>query len=709
MSLSRSISANRAAGFALAAGTGSLLFFARLPAGAGLRMMLIVMGIIVAAAAAARPAAGLSAYVFFLLTANSLPYFFSGRHGRTPIPIAAVLFAFLVSGWLMRKLPAGDRERGAAGQPARPSAVAGPLRLAAALVAVSGVVTVWRWMNFFPFSGGRVYDWMTNANGLPASGARTLALMGALSYLLPFAFFAIVLAAARSRRDLDPALRAAGWGLGLAALFAFVQHFAAPGLGNTDFWIFLGQINATFKDPNAFAGVLAILLPLLLGAAVDGWRNTESGRRKGPGVAVAAAAFVLGFAALPWTGTRSAVLAAVVGLAVFAAVAFGRAAARKTGRRWKGIAAAAAGLIVICGVFFFRSTAGRRLTESVKTAVAAGDIGRLSPERYYLWKHALAMTRDYPVSGVGIGAYLVELPDYYVRDKSPVPAGYENYQRIDSAENFFLHAAAELGLAGLAAFLAVLIGLAMEIRRGVRRGVLRGPDRLIFAGAAGGLAAFVVNALFHSFAQSYETLFCFWFVAAVVVVCGRGEGPEADVRAAGAGTKAVSRILRAAGAALLVVFAGVLLLDSFRTLSISGKTAALGLSQEYGLYRSESNLQGASFRWTRGEAAWTVNISGRRLLLPVTISHPDAAERPVRVRVFLGGPLLKKAVVLGDAEWTEPGRKILEFEIPPGYSGEGMIGISVDRTWAPAETGDENDPRRLGAAVEKAEFAGDML
>jgi hypothetical protein len=38
-----------------------------------------------------------------------------------------------------------------------------------------------------------------------------------------------------------------------------------------------------------------------------------------------------------------------------------------------------------------------------------------------------------------------------------------------------------------------------------------------------------------------------------------------------------------------------------------------------------------------------------------------------------------------------------------------MIGISVDRTWTPVETGEENDPRRLGAAVEKAEFAGDML
>lgn len=692
------LTAVRAAGFFLAAGAASFLFFARLPAGPGLRLLLAVFGAAVAAAAAARPTAGLAAYVFLLLTANALPYYFNGRHALTYVPVAAVLFVFMAAGWLLRKEPAAA-ERGF-----RPSAFASPLRLAAAMVAVSAAVTVWRWTNFFPFSGGRVYDWMTNVNGLPASAAWTLALMGALSYLLPFALFGIAVAAAPGRRALDPALRAAGLGLGLAAAFAFIQHFAAPGLGNTDFWTVLGQINATFKDPNAFAGVLVILLPLLLGTALDGWRKAGESRW----AKISGLAFVLGVAALPWTGTRSALPAAAAGLAVFVAAVSGRTAERTARRRRNKIivAAAAVLLLAVFGVFFSRTSAGRRLAAGIKTVFATGDLGRLSPERYYLWKHALAMTRDHPVSGVGIGAFLVELPDYYARDKAPVPAGYENYQRLDSAENFFLHAAAELGLAGLAAILAVLAGLAAEIRRGIRRGALRGPDRLIFAGAVGGLAAFIINGLFHSFAQSYETLFCFWFVSAAAVVCGRSGEDGGEI---GSGRRSAAPILRAAGISLLAVFAAALIGSSFGRLSIGRKTAALGLSQEYGLYRPERNSEGAAFRWTRNEAAWTVKIAGRRLRLPVTVSHPDAADRPVRVRVFLGGPLMRRAVLLGESVWTGSGRKILEFAVPSGYAGDGMLAVAVDRTWTPAESEEQKDPRRLGAAVEQAVFSGDML
>jgi hypothetical protein len=319
------------------------------------------------------------------------------------------------------------------------------------------------------------------------------------------------------------------------------------------------------------------------------------------------------------------------------------------------------------------------------------------------------MTRDYPVSGVGVGAFLVELPDYYAKDKTPVPAGYENYQRLDSAENYFLQAAAELGLVGLAVLLAVLAGLVLEIKRGIRRGVLRGSDRWIFTGAVGGLAGFVVNALFHSFAQSFETLFCFWFTVAVAVVCGRSAGSDEKDGAAAAlpAAKGASGIARILGVTALVVFSGVLLWNSFRSLSIAGKSAAFGISQEYGLYRSERSPEGTAFRWTRAEAAWTVNITGRRLLLPVTISHPDTAERPVRVRISLGKNLMSDAVFLGEIEWTQPGRKVLEFAVPPGYSGEGMIMISVDRTWVPGQFPNRKDPRNLGAAVEKAEFAGE--
>jgi hypothetical protein len=358
------------------------------------------------------------------------------------------------------------------------------------------------------------------------------------------------------------------------------------------------------------------------------------------------------------------------------------------------MAAAAVVLLVAGGGLFFRSRLFVRLKDRTRIAAATGDLLLLSPERYFLWKHALAMTRDYPFSGVGVGAFIVLLPDYYQLDKTPAPAGFEGYQRLDSAENFFLQAAAETGLIGLAAWIAVLAGLAWEIRRAVRKGILRGPDRWLFLGAVGGLTGFFVNALFHSFTQSFETMFCFGLAAAVAVVLGPGKD-------GGAAPRRGRPALLIPAIFLLVVFGASSLRDSSRSLSIAAKSEAFGLSQEFGLYRPEQDENGTPFRWTKDDAAWTVEVTGRTLRLPVRISHPDAsAELPVRVKLSLGKYLLRNEVPLGEAVWTESGRKILEFPIPAGYEGKATIRLVVDRTWVPSA----KDPRHLGAAVEPAEF-----
>jgi hypothetical protein len=57
--------------------------------------------------------------------------------------------------------------------------------------------------------------------------------------------------------------------LTVALIFGFFQHFFSPAFGNTALWVEMGQINATFKDPNAFGATLAMLIPLFLGAGVD--------------------------------------------------------------------------------------------------------------------------------------------------------------------------------------------------------------------------------------------------------------------------------------------------------------------------------------------------------------------------------------------------------------------------------------------------------
>ncbi len=682
------------------------------PAEPGLRGLILAVGILIAAAAAFRPAWGLAAFVFLLLTANNWPYYFQSRHGVFYVRVAAILFLFLAAGWNLRRAVV-RRESETDGEASLPAAVGRPLGFAAAVIVISAGVAFWRWANFYPVWGNGVFDWMTNSNGLFAALARRGAVMSAAGYLLPFAFLAIAAKTMKTRAGVEPVLRAASLGLGLAVVFGYVQHFASPGLGNTDFWVKLGQINGTFIDPNAYGAVLAILIPMVFAAAVDGWAKAKGIGKAGGWPAAAAAVAGLGTVAFLWIGARSSVLAFAAGMAVFAVGAFVSRkkdgtrlpagtddASREAGaghkkrtlrRRW--MAAAAIVLLVSGGGLFFRSRLFVRLKDRTRMAAATGDLLLLSPERYFLWKHALAMTRDYPVSGVGVGAFIVVLPDYYQLDKTPAPAGFEGYQRLDSAENFFLQAAAETGLIGLAAWIAVWIGLAWKIRRAVLAGILRGSDRWLFLGAVGGLTGFFVNALFHSFTQSFETMFCFCLAAAVVVVLGP--------RQEGGATPHLGRpaLLLLVLLLLLIVFGASSFRDSSRSLSIAAKSEAFGLSQEFGLYRPEQDENGTPFRWTKDEAAWTVEVTGRTLRLPVRISHPDAAaERPVRVKVSIGKYLLRDEVLLGEAVWTESGRKVLEFPLPAGYGGRATIRLVVDRTWVPSA----KDPRRLGAAVEPA-------
>jgi hypothetical protein len=729
----------------LGAAAAGLYVFLRffIPEPPGLRILLIAAGLMVSAAAWIRPTAGLAAYLAFLVLANNWPYFFGLQHNMPYVHTAVILFGFFVLGWgLWRK------DRAGAGGASFFIAVSRPIWLATALIAVSGAVTIWRWMNFYPIRSRGVYEWMTNVNGLPASLARSSVWMSVLSYLLPFALFGIAVRIIKDRTGIDRMLRVVGVAVLGAVLFGFVQSFIAPGFGNTDFWVFHKQINATFKDPNAFGGVLAILLPLFFGAAMaptgkerggkeTGKRSSKSGLRGLEGRGVWVAVFILGVLVFPLIGARSALLAFGAGMAAVAALAFRHRkktagpedAECKRGRKsWKKripLIAAAVLIVVAAGVLAVRSRVYERISANIREIAATGDILRLSPERYFLWKHALAMTVDFPLTGVGVGAFLVELPDYYAKDKAPVPPGFEGWKRLDTTENYFLHASAELGLIGLFALLAVFAGLAREVGRGIKAGLLDGRDRWLFLGAVGGLVAFGINAFFHTFAHSFETLFFFWLTAAVVVIL-RSNGETAvcehkgnpgrkengtDVedaacrRAETPGLKPrPSRLVGTLAVLLVLSYGAVHFRNSSGRLSIAEKTISLGIDQEFGLYRPEKDEAGRAFRWTRAEAAWPIDIRGRIIQIPLMISHPDVERRPVQARVFLLPNSLRGEVFLGEANWSASGWKTLEFPIPSGLSGKAIVLLKIDRTWSPREAGGSKDSRRLGAAVGPVAF-----
>jgi len=58
-----------------------------------------------------------------------------------------------------------------------------------------------------------------------------------------------------------------------------------------------------------------------------------------------------------------------------------------------------------------------------------------------IWKAAAHMIKDYPLTGVGMGAFIIELPNYAHTHQFPL-------RTTDSAENYFIQVFVELGILG---------------------------------------------------------------------------------------------------------------------------------------------------------------------------------------------------------------------------------------------------------------------
>jgi putative inorganic carbon (HCO3(-)) transporter len=98
--------------------------------------------------------------------------------------------------------------------------------------------------------------------------------------------------------------------------------------------------------------------------------------------------------------------------------------------------------------------------------------------RLELWARTLAMLQGAPFTGVGLNAFPLVQPDLY-----PI-LRHEASGFVPHAHNVYLQTAADLGVPGLIAFLALLGAVALA----ARRGLAAAPAPLLL-GAAGGLVA----------------------------------------------------------------------------------------------------------------------------------------------------------------------------------------------------------------------------
>ncbi len=625
---------------------------------------------------------GVYFFVFSFPLINNLPYFFGIAEPIPHAPTALVLFLFFFLGWLIhRSLSPAQIEY--------KEKIYLPLILFSLLILVSGIITFFRYTNFYPFLGDGIYEYVTNVDGVTSGGAFMSTVFFSLNYLSAFAFFFILLSTIKSKSHIKKILSLVCVSTLLALCFGLFQYLINIEIGNNPISIRQGLINATFKDALSFGTYIAIIVPLILGMIFA---------FKGVVRIISIVALTLSLFMIFFIGSKSGLICLFISVIIFVALYI---KSMISSEKLKIIslkkAAITFGIIIILigtTVIFFQLNKEKilpsRTIDRVSGLFKQRSVDKILRGRWgELWKVAVLMIKDYPLTGVGMGGYIIEASNYAKVYKTKV--------NPQSAENYFLQVGAELGLIGLVFALWVFWGIIRQIKRSYSKTPGLDKNKFILMGATAGVISYFFNILVHAYIGSYEIKYTFWLLVAFVFILGRNQKEKRENVLFGKNFKVISIIL-------LVFFGGIHLWNSTHSLSLAGRTKKFDLKQNFGFYKIEKTQGGREFNWTKNNAGKTIYIEKPVIEIPIHASHPDIQESPVKVKIFIIKDFFKEKtlldeIVINNEIWTN-----YEYSIPEEVDNEVILLIKVSRTWTPMKVIGVPDPRNLGVAVGKIKF-----
>lgn len=263
-----------------------------------------------------------------------------------------------------------------------------------------------------------------------------------------------------------------------------------------------------FSNHTEYATVMVVWLCLAVGLR---WNSSARYRR----LQTAIAAVIL--AAVLVAGARSAWIALLTALMILTA-------SRVRPEPWRTVAAAAM-IVLLTGAMIAGLSKRREGTPpgdgaAQRSMVFAdpviekplGDESGL--ERFNRWSSALRMIRDRPLFGFGPATYEVEYGTYQQHQELTRVSTFAGDR--GGAHSDFMTVAAEHGLGGLAALLAVMT---LGLRSGLRavRHAADSRDRRWAAAWTAALAGLIVSGCFNSLLELDKTAPLFWLAAAVLV------------------------------------------------------------------------------------------------------------------------------------------------------------------------------------------------
>jgi O-antigen ligase len=548
-----------------------------------------------------------------------------------------------------------------------------PLIAVALVVAIGWPIVVWRETDF-NLALLDNYRVANTSGGVAPPVAAVGILETAIAHLIGLLWFDFLYARYREeaparflRVVAAPLALSAALGCALGAYQAFVDlTFWSSGR-----WAAIRRASGALLDANLSGMAAACWMPAFVALA---WSSKPRWR-----IPIASAAVLLSFAAVWSSGSRTALLAALVGIG-FTLVA----AARQTTVAIRRRSAVAIGATAVAALVLFSvlplPTVGplERLRAGIQHASSQGRAGVLTTlwDRDTYGSASTRAIRETPWVGVGVGAFTLMSMDFVRANGGPeVP--------FDNAQNWLRHQIAELGVIGSAGWFLWIGLFAVTLLRARASPGTAVPAGSI-KGALLGLAAasmLGVPSVSPSITLTFWT-FAFWFLRLIVQPEGEeSRTPRLLARPAAAWA--------AVGAVVFTYTIGTIYVGR-HAFSVPARAQRFGWNYNYGFYDPEIG-EGKVFRWARQSAVIVVPVEGRAFNLRVWTQDPAVTRRPVKARVWIDNELV--------IDETLTSSKPIARRIPLRADEKRMmLRTWVDRTWSPGVQG-SHDARELGLAV----------
>lgn len=596
---------------------------------------------------------GILLFTFLIPVTNSIPYFFHIKSA----PIGLVIFLPLFLSLLLRWAVLGEK-------PFKIPSV--PFYNTFLFISlISFLLSFLRYANFFPLKDDSIHEWVVNSANLRAGGAIFSVIHESFIVISGILFLSILMME-KEEKFLFNAMLCFIAGLSISSLFSIIQIMNNY-IGVESFWIRLKRVNGLATDPNSFGISLSLMIPFLLFLILE--------KRKILVIPI----FLLFFVSLFLSGSRSGfgnfVLSTIFFLYLFL----------KSGKK-RIILTFAAILIFIFAIASLSIIKPEKLNLSERLLKSGKQLkeGRLETflmGRNILWKAGFLMAREYPISGVGLGAYIVELPNFYKEYNLVYIPPLEEYKKghpqpfTDTSGNLYLQFLAETGIVGLFSFLIFWFYI-----------LISATFKNLNPFSSSSLWAFSFISLFGFHILNPDVLFPVFLLLRFLIL----EGER-------------SKFLKLSQLFIILFFGISFLISSTTSLSIKNRTKKFGWEQDYGLYKLEK-YEGGDFRWTKKGAGFEIFVKSSFLSIDLNASHPDIEKNPLKVKIFISeSPFEEKKKMdeffIREKGWRKRGYSVKEFE-----GKKAFISFEVSRTWNPMKKLGVPDPRKIGIGIGRIDF-----